>query len=77
MEQNVGGPDRVLRFILGTALVLGGGAGYVGVVRVAVGPLPQALTSALLVLVGTVLLVTASARRCPCLELLGIDTTDR
>lgn len=41
MKPNVGGTDRTLRLALGLVLLALGAAGYAGLVRVAVGPLPQ------------------------------------
>lgn len=74
MERNVGGYDRVGRIVMGVVLVLGGIAGYAGFVRVAFGPLPQALTAVVLVLLGIILLVTGGTRRCPINGVFGVDT---
>lgn len=74
MEQNVGGYDRIGRFVVGALLVIAGVAGYAGALPVAVGPLPQALVSVVLALVGVVLLVTGFTRKCPINSALGIDT---
>ena len=77
MEPNVGGVDRTVRLVLGLVLLVLGVAGYAGLVWVAVGPLPQFLTSVLLALLGAVLLVTGLTRQCPINRLLGVDTTRR
>jgi hypothetical protein len=74
MQRNVGGLDRIGRLVIGSLLLLAGVAGYVGAVRVAVGPLPQALTSVGLAVIGLVLLVTGGTQRCPINSALGIDT---
>lgn len=74
MERNVGGYDRIGRLVIGGVLVLGGIAGYVGFVRLAFGPFPQALTALVAVLAGIILLVTGGTQRCPINSVLGIDT---
>lgn len=74
MQKNVGGLDRIARLILGPVLVLAGVAGYAGLVTLAVGPVPQALASALVVLVGAILVVTGAVQRCPINRLLGVNT---
>lgn len=76
MEPNVGGYDRVARFVIGTALLVGGVAGYAGFVWVAYGPLPQALTSVALGVVGVVLLVTGVTQRCVLNKILGVNTCE-
>lgn len=77
METNVGGMDRTVRLVLGVLLLAVGVLGYVGVVSVAVGPLPQALTSIVLVLIGLILLVTGLTRKCIINRLLGVNTARR
>jgi hypothetical protein len=74
MEQNVGGLDRLVRLVGGTLLVAAGVAGYAGLLWVAYGPLPQALTSVALFVVGAILLVTGLTRRCVVNSLLGVNT---
>lgn len=74
MEKNVGGYDRIGRFVIGAILVLAGIVGYAGVMQVAVGPLPQALTSIVLVLIGAILLVTGYTRKCPINSAIGMNT---
>jgi uncharacterized membrane protein len=76
MEPNVGGYDRLARIALGGVLLVVAVAGYAGFVRLAVGPLPQALTAVLVALVGAVLIVTGATRRCPINSAAGVDTTD-
>lgn len=77
MKKNVGGLDRKVRAVVGTVLVLAGALGYTGVLRLAVGPFPQALTSILAVLVGAALLLTAYSHTCPVNEKLGVNTYRR
>lgn len=74
MNKNVGGYDRIGRFVIGAILLVVGIVGYVGMVRVAVGPVPQALTSLVLVLIGAILLVTGFTQRCPINSVLGLNT---
>jgi hypothetical protein len=77
MNKNVGGYDRIGRIVLGTILLLVGVAGYVGLFRVTVGPLPQALTALLVSFVGVVFLVTGGTQRCPLNAVFGVDTCER
>jgi len=74
MNKNVGGMDRIARLVFGSILVLVGIAGYVGLLVLAVGPLPQALTSAIVLLVGVILLVTGVIQKCPLNRGLGFNT---
>ncbi|MFW6316853.1 MAG: YgaP family membrane protein [Halorubrum sp.] len=74
MNENVGGYDRIARLVVGAVLVAAGIAGYAGMVRVAAGPVPQALMAVLLALIGTILLVTGYTQRCPINGVFGVDT---
>lgn len=74
MEKNVGGFDRIARLVVGPLLVLAGIAGYVGVLVLAFGPVPQALASVLVFLVGVILAVTGITQKCPLNRILGFDT---
>lgn len=74
MHENVGGMDRIARLLVGPILVLVGVAGYAGIFALAVGPLPQALTSILVVLVGGILVVTGLVQKCPLNRVLGFNT---
>jgi hypothetical protein len=73
MERNVGGYDRIARFILGPLLVILAAAGFAGYVTVASGLLGAAVLWAAL-LVGAVFLVTATTQKCPLNRVLGLDT---
>lgn len=77
MNKNVGGTDRIARLIVGPILILVGIAGFAGLLVLAVGPLPQALTSVIVVLVGAVLLVTGLVQKCPLNGILGFNTYRR
>lgn len=66
--------DRIARLVIGPILVLAGIAGYAGFLVLAVGPLPQALTSVIVLLVGMILLVTGLIQKCPLNRVLGFNT---
>ena len=73
MEKNVGGYDRIARFILGPALIVVGGAALAGLLTVAAGTLGTAI-AAIAVLVGLVLTVTATTQKCPLNRAFGLNT---
>lgn len=75
MELNVGSTDRIVRIGVGFVLLVIGILGYVGTIPVAVGPLPQALTSLVLLVLGAILLVTGLMRTCPLYQALGLSTS--
>ena len=77
MEPNAGGYDRTARLVIGTVLLVAGVTGYAGFVWVAYGPLPQALTSVALGVIGIVLLVTGATQRCVLNKILGVNTCER
>jgi hypothetical protein len=74
MKKNVGGYDRIARLVIGPVLLLAGIAGYVGWLVLAFGPVPQALASILVFLVGAILAVTGVFQKCPLKRVLGFDT---
>ncbi|WP_254839579.1 YgaP family membrane protein [Natronomonas marina] len=74
MEKNVGGYDRIARLVIGAVALVAGVLGYAGMVRVAVGPVPQALMALILALIGVILLVTSYTRTCPINSVLGVNT---
>lgn len=73
MEKNVGGYDRIARFVLGPILVVVGAASLAGLLTLAAGTVGLALAGVLL-LVGLVLSVTAVTQKCPLNSLLGLNT---
>lgn len=77
MEKNVGGIDRTLRIVFGALLGAFGVAGYIGLMEVAMGPAPQALTSLVLAAVGVVLLLTGVTQKCMINSMLGRDTCEK
>ena len=74
MDKNVGGYDRIARLVFGPLLLLVGVAGYAGFIGVAFGPVPQALGSIVIALLGVILLGTGLAQRCIVNRLLNVDT---
>ena len=77
MEKNVGGYDRIGRFVIGAILVVVGVAGYAGAIPVAVGPATQALTAIVLAVIGAVLLITGYTQQCVINRVLGVNTNKR
>ena len=73
MKKNVGGYDRMARFVLGPVLLVVGLGGLGGVLTLGTGTVGIGLAVAAL-LVGAVLTVTATVQRCPLNRALGIDT---
>jgi hypothetical protein len=73
MEKNVGGYDRLARFVVGPVLLLLGGAGLAGFVTLAAGTLGLALAG-LALIVGAILAVTAVTQKCPLNSTLGLNT---
>lgn len=74
MEKNVGGYDRIGRFVIGAILVVTGIAGYAGAIPLAVRPVPQALAALVLVVIGAVLLATGYTQKCVINRVLGVNT---
>lgn len=72
MEKNVGSVDRIVRFIVGAVLAIAGIAGFAGVIEIGSG----SLIPGVLVVVGLVVLVTATIQWCPPYSLLGVNTCD-
>lgn len=77
MEKIVGGVDRMARLVIGPILALVGIAGYAGFIWVAGGPVPQALGSIVIFLVGAILLVTGAVQMCAITRLLGVNMARR
>jgi hypothetical protein len=73
MEKNVGGYDRIARFVVGPALLLFGGASLGGLVTLAAGTVGLAL-GVIVLLVGAILTVTAITQKCPLNNLIGLNT---
>lgn len=73
MEKNVGGYDRIARFVAGPILLVVGIAALADLVTLAAGTLGLAI-GVLAVLVGAVFLVTAIIQKCPINSLLGVNT---
>jgi len=73
MQKNVGGYDRLARFVLGPILVIVGLAHALEVLTIASGTLGLAIAAAA-ILVGAVFLVTATTQKCPLNSILGFNT---
>lgn len=73
LERNVGGTDRLVRFVVGPALVLVGAAVLVGILSVAPGWAGTGLAVGA-VLVGGLITKSAVSRQCPGNALLGRNT---
>lgn len=73
MEKNVGGYDRLARFIVGPILVIVGLAAVGGLITLAAGTLGLVLAGVLF-LIGAILTVTAFTQKCPLNNLLGLNT---
>lgn len=74
MQKNVGTIDRIVRIVLGGALVAVGVAGYLGAVTLAFGPVSQALAAVIVALVGAIILVTGLVQQCLIYRVFGIST---
>lgn len=77
MDKNVGVFDRRARIVIGAVLLVVAVLGYVGMIRLAFGPLPQALTAVVLLLVGIILLGTGLTQRCLIYRVVGMTTRNR
>lgn len=73
MEKNVGGYDRIARFVVGPILVVVGAAALLGLFTIAAGTLGLAIAVVAL-LVGLVLSVTATTQKCPLNSVVGLNT---
>jgi|AntRauTorcE11898_2_1112593.scaffolds.fasta_scaffold126914_1 hypothetical protein len=76
MEKNVGGYDRIARFVLGPLLVVVAVAAYGGYITLASGLIGAAIIWAALA-IGVVLIVTAATQKCPLNSVFGLDTYRR
>lgn len=73
MDKNVGGYDRTVRFIVGPILIVVGAAALGGFLTLAAGTLGVAFAGGA-VLIGAVLTVTATTRKCPLNSAIGLNT---
>ena len=73
MEKNVGGYDRIARFVVGPILVVVGLASFGGLLTLAAGTLGLVLAAVALI-VGLVLVTTAVTQKCPLNSVLGLNT---
>lgn len=73
MNRNVGGMDRTARLIVGPILAVVGIAAIAGLLSIGEG-LAATVVALLLLVVGTVLLVTGGVQKCPINEAAGRNT---
>jgi len=73
MKQNVGGYDRLARFVVGPLLIVVGVAALGGLVTLASGTLGL-VAAGVAVLAGAILTVTAATRKCPLNAAIGLNT---
>jgi disulfide bond formation protein DsbB len=71
MEKNVGGYDRIARFVVGPLLLVVGLVGISGAFGTGT---PGLALAGIALLVGAILSVTATTQKCPLNSTLGIDT---
>ncbi|WP_277552507.1 YgaP family membrane protein [Halobaculum limi] len=76
MEKNVGGYDRIARFVVGPVLIVVGGAALGGFLTLAAGTLGLVI-AAIALLVGAVLTVTATTQKCPLNAAIGLNTYEK
>jgi len=73
MQKNVGGYDRIIRFIVGPILIVAGAAVLLEVGSLSAGTAGQVL-AVLAILIGAVLTVTATTQKCPLNSVIGLNT---
>ncbi|WP_129112862.1 YgaP family membrane protein [Halegenticoccus tardaugens] len=73
MKKNVGGYDRIARFVVGPILLVGGAAAFAGALTLATGAV-GAILAAVALVAGAVLIATAITQKCPLNRALGVDT---
>lgn len=73
MDKNVGGYDRLARFVVGPVLIVVGLTALGGLVSLGTGTVSLAI-AAVALLLGVVLTATATTRKCPIHSALGTNT---
>ena len=76
MEKNVGGMDRIVRLGVGVVLLAVGLAGFAELFTYEIGPITTMIGSAILAVLGLILVVTGALQQCVINSLLGIDTSE-
>ena len=74
MQKNVGGMDRIVRLVVGIVLIAVALAGFAEQFTYEIGPITTMIGSAVLAVVGLILVVTGGLQQCVLNDLLGIDT---
>lgn len=72
MEKNVGGTDRLVRLVVGIALLAVAVAGFADLFTL--DPLTSTIALALVAIIGLILVGTGALQQCALYEVLGIDT---
>ena len=75
MEKNVGGMDRIARLVVGVVLLVVALAGFADLLTYEIGPITTMIGSAILAVLGLILVVTGALQQCVLNSLLGIDTS--
>jgi hypothetical protein len=73
MQKNVGGYDRIARFVVGPILIAVGAAAVAGLLTIAAGVTGLVIAGAA-ILVGAILTVTATTQKCPLNAAIGMNT---
>jgi uncharacterized membrane protein len=73
MQKNVGGYDRIARFVVGPILIAVGAAAVAGLLTIAAGVTGLVIAGAA-ILVGGILTVTATTQKCPLNAAIGLNT---
>lgn len=74
MEKNVGGMDRTVRLAVGIVLVVVALAGFAELITYEIGPITTMIGSAIVGVIGLILVVTGALRQCVLNQVLGINT---
>ncbi|MFB6201451.1 MAG: YgaP-like transmembrane domain [Halorhabdus sp.] len=74
MEKNVGGTDRIVWLVVGVVLLVVALAGFAELITYDIGPVTTLIGSAILGVVGLILIVTGALQQCVINDVLGIDT---
>ncbi|WP_181686264.1 YgaP family membrane protein [Halorhabdus salina] len=74
MEKNVGGWDRTVRLVIGVVLLGVAMAGFAELLTYEIGPITTMIGSAILAILGVLLVVTGALQQCVLNQVLGIDT---
>ncbi|WP_275740882.1 DUF2892 domain-containing protein [Halorhabdus sp. SVX81] len=74
MEKNSGRMDRIVRLVVAIVLLAVALAGFAELITYEIGPITTMIGSAVLAVLGLVLIVTGALRQCVINQVLGINT---